>query len=86
MGKKPTYNRPAFKDSLELFRAKAKNELPIVWEPELTLESNLEKFIIEKDFKNYEDLHKWSVKNKKAFWKDVVENILHIPFHLKKYF
>lgn len=80
MGKKPTYNRPAFKDSLELFRAKAKNELPIVWEPELTLESNLEKFIIEKDFKNYEDLHKWSVKNKKAFWKDVVENILHIPF------
>lgn len=76
-----TINRSNFKETLELFRKEAKNGLPIIWQPPLTLESNIEKYILEKGFKDYTSLHKWSTSHRGEFWKSVINEVLNIPFN-----
>lgn len=77
------YNRKKFKETLDIYQSELKDGLPFVWKPELTLESNLEKYILSRGFKNYKELYNWSIEHKGEFWESVIKDVLKVPFHDK---
>ncbi len=66
----------------DLFRNEA---LPIAWLPDekIIREANLTALMKEANVSTYEDLHRWSVENRRRFWEIVVrrlEIIFHTPY------
>jgi acetyl-CoA synthetase len=54
-----------------------KNGPPPAWFPgkDNLNNSNIARFMKELEFKNYTDLHQWSVRNRAAFWEKVIERL-----------